>query len=133
MSRFIFSIVLMALCFSASSEEWQPNWKTVVFPNSADAIMVAEDKDPGPPGIRVVWVYIVHEKPVPARYFKQQLFAAEIQEWWLNCNKLSASIATIRYTNELFPNPQGKYVLVHPFGISDPPLESARLVCEAVT
>ncbi len=133
MIRALTFVMLLALSTVARAEEWYPQWQPVFFPNREARVFIAEDLGPAANKGTVVWVYFVYEEPVPARFFRHELFIGEIQEWVVNCTNVTASIATIRYTNDPYPERVRRAAIVHPFGVEDPPSEEVARVCKLLT
>lgn len=133
MKRIAFIVIALLISAKVSSSEWYPDWQSATFPDRNAKIFVAQHPDPSMEGLPVIFVYFEYKEPRPAQYFRQELYIGEIQEWVVNCTENSASISTIRYTNNIYPNEIRRAVLVHPFGIEAPPAKEVENVCKLLT
>ena len=134
MKRIFATVIFLLISAELHSEEWYPKWQSITFPYTKAKILTAKDPGLSMTGLPVVWVYYIHDKPMPARYFQDELFISEIQEWVVNCSESRASIATIRYTNHVYPETIKKAAITHPLPEAPiPSPEEDSRVCELVT
>lgn len=134
MNRVLALFFGLILCVGVVAEESFPIWKPIIYNDRKEQVFYEKDREPGFDGQPVVWIYIIYKKPRPAtaRYFRNQLFKAEIQEWVVNCSNNTARIVTIRYTNEVYPEKIRKVAIAHTFVIEDPPTNEVALVCKLI-
>ncbi len=133
MIRVFFVVLALAISMGVCAEEWYPQWKPISFADRNARVFYEKDPDPALNGEPVVWIYFVYQKPEPAKYFRQELFVGEIQEWVVGCSKKSASVATIRYTNDPYPEKIQRAAIVHPYRMKGPPSKEVALVCKLIT
>lgn len=128
-------LIVLALTLSTvvCAEEWYPQWKPISFTDRNARVFYEKDPDPGLNGEPVVWIYFVYKKPKPTQYFRQELFIGEIQEWVMDCSKETASVATIRYTNDPYPEKIQRAAIVHPYEMKGPPNNEVVLICKLLT
>jgi hypothetical protein len=114
----------------AIGAEWLPEWKSMSLPGIATKTTVAPHHSKQPNGHLLYWVYLTYPHPQPAPNHPERIFAAELQEWVVNCKKLEGYVPTIRYSIHTEPGEYDDFMLTHPNGRVQLSSQQIGAVCE---
>ena len=127
------SIILLFVALYSSllaSEEWSPNWERVQVPGINSEVNLAIDNRRHFGASRVFWVYLTYMDP---QVESDNVFWGELQEWFVDCESLKGSIATIRYSKYPAPGVYNDFKITHPGGGLAVTSEQIKTVCKRGT